>query len=220
MLAKLINIEGAGGIGKSTCAKYLQERLLYVHKQNVQIVDWLQATAVGRSVKAFFDQEENALGVCSLSWLFMLYAARRQVMEEVIYPLVSTGVHVIVENYYDATHVYLGEMLNLDKNIAQIENLSSVSELRERADHTLFLSCQGNFQLQRVKPFDSNSYPELMEKISYGNRDSINQAWDEHITKVQKDTAHDKTQVHVLDANMLLLDMYPGLDEIAALIAK
>ena len=101
-----ISLEGGEGAGKST--------------QNKRIVEWLRGqgktvietrepggTAVSEQIRQVLLDTRNA-GLNAIAELLMMFAARSQLLEEVIQPALAEGKVIVCDRFADASYAYQG----------------------------------------------------------------------------------------------------------------
>lgn len=117
-----ISLEGGEGAGKST--------------QNRRIVEWLTnqgknvletrepgGTLVSEQIRKVLLDTRNA-GLNATAELLMMFAARSQLLEEVILPALSEGKVVVCDRFADASYAYQGGGRQLGgETVEVVENL-------------------------------------------------------------------------------------------------
>ena len=106
MRGRLITLEGGEGAGKSTVLAAVRERLA---TQGVEVVATREpgGTAFGEAVRALvLDPAQR--DVCAESELLLMFAARAQLVREVILPALANGYWVLSDRYTDASFAYQG----------------------------------------------------------------------------------------------------------------
>ena len=101
-----ISLEGGEGAGKST--------------QNKRIVEWLRGqgktvvetrepggTVVSEQIRQVLLDTRNA-GLNAIAELLMMFAARSQLLEEVIQPALAEGKVIVCDRFADASYAYQG----------------------------------------------------------------------------------------------------------------
>jgi dTMP kinase len=117
-----ISLEGGEGAGKST--------------QNRRIVDWLSrqgktvvetrepgGTVVSEQIRQVLLDTRNA-GLNATAELLMLFAARSQLVQEVILPALADGKVVVCDRFADASYAYQGGGRQL-----RVETVATVEQL-------------------------------------------------------------------------------------------
>ena len=115
-----ISLEGGEGAGKST--------------QNKRIIQWLKdqgktvvearepgGTAVSEQIRQVLLDTRNA-GLNATAELLLMFAARSQLVEEVILPALSNGHTVVCDRFADASYAYQGGGRELGtETVARVE---------------------------------------------------------------------------------------------------
>jgi dTMP kinase len=106
MSGRLITLEGGEGAGKSTVLAAVHERLAS-HGLDVVVTREPGGTTFGESVRALvLDPARSEL--CAESELLLMFAARAQLVRELIQPALAAGRWVLSDRYTDASYAYQG----------------------------------------------------------------------------------------------------------------
>ena len=103
---KLITLEGGEGAGKSTVLDAVRERLVD-HGIDVVVTREPGGTAFGEAVRRVV-LDPALRNVCAESELLLMFAARAQLVCEVIRPALAAGRWVLSDRFTDASHAYQG----------------------------------------------------------------------------------------------------------------
>jgi dTMP kinase len=106
MTGRLITLEGGEGAGKSTVLEALRERLI---DRGIDVVVTREpgGTLLGEAVrKAVLDPALS--GICAESELLLMFAARAQLVRELIGPALVAGRWVLSDRFTDASYAYQG----------------------------------------------------------------------------------------------------------------
>ena len=103
---RLITLEGGEGAGKSTVLAAVHERLTG-HGFDVVATREPGGTALGEAVRALVLDPAHA-GISAESELLLMFAARAQLVREVVLPALGAGRWVLSDRYTDASHAYQG----------------------------------------------------------------------------------------------------------------
>ena len=106
MRGKFITFEGLDGCGKSTQSHYLAESLRAEGKQVVTARE-PGTTAIGEQIRGII-LNSRTQGMAPLTELALMFAARAQLVNEVIEPALAEGKFVIVDRYTDSSEAYQG----------------------------------------------------------------------------------------------------------------
>jgi dTMP kinase len=106
MSARFIVFEGIDGCGKTTQARLLVDALLR-RRLRAEKIREPGATAVGERIRGLLLHASGAISVpCEL---FLYMAARAQLVQERIRPLLASGVWVVCDRYVYSSAAYQGE---------------------------------------------------------------------------------------------------------------
>ena len=103
---RLVTLEGGEGAGKSTVLAAVRERL-ESHGLEVVVAREPGGTAFGEAVRKLVLDPAHA-GVCAESELLLMFAARAQLVREIIQPAMAAGRWVLSDRYTDASYAYQG----------------------------------------------------------------------------------------------------------------
>ena len=106
MNGRLITLEGGEGAGKSTVLAGLRERLEALGL-DVVVTREPGGTAFGEAVRALVLDPARA-GICAESELLLMFAARAQLVHELVQPALAAGRWVLSDRYTDASYAYQG----------------------------------------------------------------------------------------------------------------
>lgn len=117
--ACLISIEGGEGAGKSTVMAALHDAL---STRGIDVVSTREpgGTEVGEAIRAVLLDPARTL--CAETELLLMFAARAQLVREVIRPALARGAWVITDRFTDASYAYQGGGRGIDSgHIAELE---------------------------------------------------------------------------------------------------
>jgi len=121
MKGKFITLEGGEGAGKSTILNILRQTL---EQQGIDVVVTREpgGTPVGEALRSILlnPQFHN---LCPESELLLMFAARAQLVREVIIPALTAGKWVLSDRFTDASYAYQGG--------GRGQPLSRISELEQ-----------------------------------------------------------------------------------------
>ncbi len=141
----LISLEGGEGAGKSTVLNALRDCLL---KHNLEVVTTREpgGTAAGEMIRQVLLNSE--LELFSETELLLMFAARAQLVRELIQPAISRGAAVISDRFTDASFAYQGGGRGLDMGrIAELERWAAVI----KPDLTFLLDVSVQQGLERAR---------------------------------------------------------------------
>ena len=103
---RFIVVEGIEGTGKSTSLALI-ERLIKEHGHQVLSTREPGGTKTGEKVRAILlDNEEQEM--TAMTELLLMFAARRQHVDEVIEPALASGIWVISDRFTESSYAYQG----------------------------------------------------------------------------------------------------------------
>lgn len=124
---KFITFEGLDGCGKSTQLNRLAEVL---RADGITVVTAREpgTTAIGEQIRAII-LNSRTVGLAPLAELALMFAARAQLVREVIEPALAEGKFVLVDRYTDSSEAYQGAgrelgsdtVLAVHKSVARLD---------------------------------------------------------------------------------------------------
>src|SRR3954470_23913340 len=124
---KFITFEGLDGCGKSTQLNRLAEVL---RGDGIEVITAREpgTTPIGEQIRGII-LNSRTVGLAPLAELALMFAARAQLIREVIEPALNAGKFVLVDRYTDSSEAYQGggrelgseTVLAVHKNIARLD---------------------------------------------------------------------------------------------------
>lgn len=145
---KLLVIEGLEGAGKSTAISTVTH-FLAKHQINSITTREPGGTEVGELIRTIIKNPDYQNVLDDRSELLMLYAARIQLIEEVIKPALNKGVWVIADRFELSTLAYQGGGRGIDLNF--LNQLSAFCLRGFKPDLTLYLDINPELGMQRAR---------------------------------------------------------------------
>ncbi|KTD19483.1 dTMP kinase [Legionella israelensis] len=145
---KFIAIEGLEGAGKSTAVELLVNRLQQASIQ-VLITREPGGTAIGEILRSILKDPRYKETLNAKTELLLLYAARIQLINEVILPALKQGIWVITDRFELSTFAYQGGGRGLNKEF--IKQLSAYCLEGFSPDLTLFLDISPEEGMARAR---------------------------------------------------------------------
>ena len=142
---KFITFEGGEGVGKSTQAKRLAERLAR-HDIPVVVTREPGGTPVGEDVRSLILKDRPKDPVTEL---LLFGAARAEHMTSVIRPALDEGTWVISDRFIDSTRVYQGKLYGLEPEFISLLERYTVAP--DFPDLTLILDLPTNAGVERAQ---------------------------------------------------------------------
>jgi dTMP kinase len=135
MTGKLITLEGGEGAGKSTVLDTLRSEL---HARGIDVVSTREpgGTPVGEAIRAVL-LDPTLCGLCAETELLLMFAARAQLVREVVQPALAAGRWVLADRFTDASYAYQGG--GRGQPLTRIAELEAWAVAGVRPDLTLLL---------------------------------------------------------------------------------
>lgn len=148
LTGKLIVIEGLEGAGKSTAVNTVIDFLAGLH---IKVITTREpgGTAIGEVLREVIKDPVYKDILEDKSELLLLYAARIQLLEQIIKPALAQGTWVIADRFELSTLAYQGGGRGLEQDI--IEKLSAFALDGFKPDLTLYLDITPAEGMQRVR---------------------------------------------------------------------
>lgn len=145
-MSKFITFEGVEGVGKTTQIQLLNDHL---QAKNIKTLVTREpgGTKTGEKIREILlDSDLSQLDVNAE--LLLIFAARAQHLEEVIYPALKNSICVLCDRFTDASYAYQGGGRNVPFD--KITKLENVVQGDFRPDLTILLACDVSIGMQRV----------------------------------------------------------------------
>ncbi len=143
---RFITIEGVEGVGKSTSIAFIEQSL---RERGIQVITTREpgGTGISEEIRAILLNRTHT-SMDALTELMLMFAARRQHVEELIKPALAAGTWVVSDRFTDSSYAYQGGGRGLD--VAQIEALEEFSMGEFSPDLTLILDLPPREGLKRA----------------------------------------------------------------------
>lgn len=164
---KFITIEGLDGSGKTTILSKIVEHLKYHNIHNIIITHEPGGTPIADILRFFIKHESLNESISDVSELLMIYAARSQVLENVIKPSLLQGYWVIGDRYDLSSYAYQGGGRRIDKVLLNILSQKIINNVFP--DLVFYLDVSPEIGLSRVKEKRKLDRIE-QESLSFFNR--------------------------------------------------
>jgi len=165
---RLITIEGLDGAGKSTLAQALADR-----GQRVELLREPGGVDVSERIRALV--KDPALAVTPRAEALLYAAARAQLVQELLAPLLEQGVLVLLDRFVDSSLTYQGAGRGL--GVAEIRAINQFATDGLRPDRTLLLVIDP--ATGRSRAHERALEPDRLELESEGFFTTIAAAYDE-----------------------------------------
>lgn len=149
MNAKFIVVEGLEGAGKSTAIQAITETLKEFGVKNITNTREPGGTVLAEKMRALVKEEHDGEVLQDMTELLLMYAARVQLVENVIKPALSAGNWVVGDRHDMSSQAYQGggRQIPLDT----MRNLKAVTLGDFKPDFTLYLDLDPRIGLERAK---------------------------------------------------------------------
>ncbi|MDE1211314.1 dTMP kinase [Vibrio aestuarianus] len=149
MNAKFIVVEGLEGAGKSTAIQAITETLKEFGINNITNTREPGGTVLAEKMRALVKEEHDGEVLQDMTELLLMYAARVQLVENVIKPALSAGNWVVGDRHDMSSQAYQGGGRQIPLNT--MRNLKAVTLGDFKPDFTLYLDLDPRIGLERAK---------------------------------------------------------------------
>ena len=212
---KFITLEGVDGAGKSTHLTWLAER---VRQRGVEVVVTREpgGTPLGEQLRTLVLGEPMHIETETL----LMFAARREHLERVIYPSLADGKWVISDRFTDATFAYQGGGREMD--VRRIETLETWVQGGFQPDLTLVFDVPTDVAARRRGARDLECESRASGAPVQDSRDRFEQQNRAFFERVRdgylRRAAQFPQRMKILDANRPLADIQVILENIVSSI--
>lgn len=157
---KFIVFEGGEGVGKTTQAKLLAQKLQEL-KQKAYVTREPGGDEIGEKIREILKSYPKIDSICEI---LLIFAARRDHFVKLISPLLDEGYFVICDRFYDSSLVYQGLLKNI--SIKDMMELKRISIGAFEPDLTIILDVNTDISLSRVatRNLVNDEYDEMSQK--------------------------------------------------------
>ncbi len=144
--SKFITFEGAEGVGKTTQIELLDD---FLQTKNIKTLVTREpgGTKLGEEIRELL-LNQTSTQIDNNTELLLMFAARAQHLEEVIYPALQNNTWVLCDRFTDASYAYQGGGRGIP--LSQIKAVESVVQGHFKPDLTILLICDIESAMQRV----------------------------------------------------------------------
>lgn len=121
-------LEGGEAAGKTTQLIHLQTALEHAG-HHVQIVREPGETTLGRELRRLITSQDYASTIRPLTSLYMLSAARHQMMEEIVQPAIAAGKIILGDRSFMSSMVYQSYIEGLDHAMTKAMCLQAIKNI-------------------------------------------------------------------------------------------
>ncbi len=179
MNAKFVVIEGLEGAGKSTAISTVVKTLHQLGVASLTQTREPGGTVLAEKLRELVKQEHQGERLQDMTELLLMYAARVQLVENVIKPALAENVWVVGDRHDLSSQAYQGGGRQIDA--ATLDNLRLVTLGSFKPDFTLYLDidpkiglerARGRGELDRIEKMDLSFFVRTRERyLSLANQD-------------------------------------------------
>ncbi|HEX5792705.1 MAG TPA: dTMP kinase [Rheinheimera sp.] len=195
---KFIVVEGLEGAGKSTAIAYVKQ---YLQQRGHDVVCTREpgGTPLAESLRTLVKQIQSSEIVAPQTELLLMYAARMQLVLNVIRPALAAGKWVLADRHDMSSRAYQGGGRELDEQFINQLRQAVLGDLT--ADLTLYLDIDPAIGLQRAKARGELDRIEL-EQLAFFQR-----------------TRQKYLQIAATEANIAVIDASQPVEQVQLSIA-
>ncbi|MGD8108994.1 dTMP kinase [Vibrio sp. TRT 21S02] len=169
--AKFIVIEGLEGAGKSTAIEAVLNCLNRAGIKDIQHTREPGGTDLAEQLRTLIKQEHEGEVLQDMTELLLLYAARVQLVENVIKPALNKGVWVVGDRHDMSSQAYQGGGRQLDRHVMTVLKQTTLGEFKP--DLTIYLDidprvglerARGRGELDRIEKMDMSFFDRTRER--------------------------------------------------------
>lgn len=147
--AKFIVIEGLEGAGKSTAINAVMETLKQAGVENIKNTREPGGTALAEKLRTLVKQEHEGETLQDMTELLLMYAARVQLVENVIKPALDSGTWVVGDRHDMSSQAYQGGGRQISKETMMALKQTTLGEFKP--DLTIYLDLDPRVGLERAR---------------------------------------------------------------------
>ncbi|RJX72020.1 dTMP kinase [Vibrio sinensis] len=147
--AKFIVIEGLEGAGKSTAIQAVLDTLQSAGIDSIQHTREPGGTQLAEKLRELVKQEHEGETLQDMTELLLMYAARVQLVENVIKPALNSGTWVVGDRHDMSSQAYQGGGRQLSRETMQALRDTTLGEFKP--DFTLYLDIDPRIGLERAR---------------------------------------------------------------------
>ncbi len=177
--AKFIVIEGLEGAGKSTAINAVLETLKQAGIENIRNTREPGGTALAEKLRELVKQEHEGEDLQDMTELLLMYAARVQLVENVIKPALNSGTWVVGDRHDMSSQAYQGGGRQIARETMQALKQTTLGDFKP--DLTLYLDidprvglerARGRGELDRIEKMDMSFFDRTRERyLELANQD-------------------------------------------------
>lgn len=177
--AKFIVIEGLEGAGKSTAINAVLETLKQAGVERIQHTREPGGTALAEKLRTLVKQEHEGEELQDMTELLLMYAARVQLVENVIKPALADGSWVVGDRHDMSSQAYQGGGRQIPRQTMQALKQTTLGGFKP--DLTIYLDldpriglerARGRGELDRIEKMDMSFFDRTRERyLEIANQD-------------------------------------------------
>jgi dTMP kinase len=169
--AKFVVVEGLEGAGKSTAIKAVIDTLTDCGVHSIVNTREPGGTPLAEKMRELIKQDHDDEVLCDMTELLLMYAARVQLVENVIKPALEQGSWVVGDRHDLSSQAYQGGGRGIDAGTMQ--NLKRITLEGFEPDFTLYLDidpkiglarARGRGELDRIEKMDLGFFERTRER--------------------------------------------------------
>ncbi|MHC6801083.1 dTMP kinase [Vibrio antiquarius] len=171
MKANFIVVEGLEGAGKSTAIKTVLDTLKAAGIENIVNTREPGGTPLAEKMRALVKEEHEGEELKDMTELLLLYAARVQLVENVIKPALANGQWVVGDRHDMSSQAYQGGGRQIDESL--MKNLRDTTLGDFKPAFTLYMDidprvglerARGRGELDRIEKMDISFFERTRER--------------------------------------------------------
>ncbi|MFH4530780.1 dTMP kinase [Vibrio diabolicus] len=171
MKANFIVVEGLEGAGKSTAIKTVLDTLKAAGIENIVNTREPGGTPLAEKMRALVKEEHEGEELKDMTELLLLYAARVQLVENVIKPALANGQWVVGDRHDISSQAYQGGGRQIDASL--MKNLRDTTLGDFKPAFTLYMDidprvglerARGRGELDRIEKMDISFFERTRER--------------------------------------------------------
>ncbi|TOI80862.1 dTMP kinase [Vibrio parahaemolyticus] len=171
MKANFIVVEGLEGAGKSTAIKTVLDTLKQAGIENIVNTREPGGTPLAEKMRALVKEEHEGEELKDITELLLLYAARVQLVENVIKPALANGQWVVGDRHDLSSQAYQGGGRQIDASL--MKNLRDTTLGDFKPAFTLYMDidpriglerARGRGELDRIEKMDISFFERTRER--------------------------------------------------------
>ncbi|MCE9832679.1 dTMP kinase [Vibrio diabolicus] len=171
MKANFIVVEGLEGAGKSTAIKTVLDTLKAAGIENIVNTREPGGTPLAEKMRALVKEEHEGEELKDMTELLLLYAARVQLVENVIKPALASGQWVVGDRHDMSSQAYQGGGRQIDASL--MKNLRDTTLGDFKPAFTLYMDidprvglerARGRGELDRIEKMDISFFERTRER--------------------------------------------------------